>query len=76
MVIDCVDTDLVEPGTEGVPRGFVPSDRAKGLEEDLRGDVLGGLLIPETAEDESVDLPEVVVVQFPKGAGVLLGTLD
>ncbi len=76
MVIDCIDTDLVEPGAEWVACGFVSSDRAESLEEDLRGDVLGGLLIPETAEDEPIDLPEVVVVQLPKGAGVLLGTLD
>jgi len=35
VIIDCIDTDLVEPGAEGVTGGLVAPDRPKGLEEDL-----------------------------------------
>src|ERR1700737_2724823 len=62
MVIDGIDRDLIEPGTEGVARRPVAADRPQGLEEDLRSDVLGGVRVVQSAVDEPVDLPEVVVV--------------
>src|ERR1700730_5229956 len=76
MVIDGIDRDLIEPGTEGVTRRPVPADRPQGLEEDLRSNVLGGVRVVQSAVDKPVYLPEVVVVYLPKGISVLLRPFD